>query len=1441
MIFASKLKVLKQLTMDNIMRSNKITLYNFLFVFLMFSPTLFAGSKVLDYNVTLNGVTWDVTNNRTTFTYLVVGDGSGKDLSHWVIALCNNHTGVTGSPSPTAIGTDPTTQLYGFKWDCGQKIGQSKVYTLVVPGIWDTAQVQIAAKAGQNIDYGTVTGPACTAYNPKASVGDRVWLDTDKDGIQDAGESGVSGVTVKLYDCNNNLIATTTTNSSGNYLFNNLAPGDYYLKFEPSSNYVFTTANAGSDDLKDSDVNESTGKTGCTTLSPKENDLSWDAGLKTVPVPTGKVGNRVWNDLNFNGIQDDGEPGIANVTVKLYTCAGTLLSTKVTNSSGNYLFDGLATGSYYLEFVKPNGFVFTTKDAGSDDEKDSDANPADGKTACFNLLTGNEDETRDAGLYDPLTMKASLGNLFWKDINANGLQDNNEPGISGATVKLLNCSLNQVATTTTNSNGIYSFTNLTPGDYVVEFTLPSGYVFSPSNRGSDDNKDSDVDPGTGRTVCITLAPGQTDLTWDAGAYVPVTCATDWSGTLGPDSAICLYTPQWITITGSVSLLPPNTRAQLQLSWRVVKPSNVNNCPPGFDPCTQDHYSQKWIYGDTTFTMQAWWPGISPTDTLVEIHYGMNILDCDGNPIKNGIGRDLYWYPWVCPPPNSPDADLSLIKSVSNPTPQNGETIQYTIVLNNAGPGTATGIKVSDVLPAGIVYVSSSPTVGSFDSNTNLWTVASLAANASATLVINARVNINLMNSLSFDLGVAKNYNLFVLNDYTAPSSDTEGKVAVGNDCRIGNYSVGDRLQNSNGTEDVLVVGHNLYFTSGRVYNGNVVYGNYAEVTPYLATITEGALRKDTVIDFPAASAYLLNLSSQFAAYGTNGSAGLQYGKLSLVGSNPSLNVFKIWADTLSMANDFEISVPNGASALVNIFGSYANWKGGLNVYGTPYSNVLYNFVEADSITISNIDVRGSILAPRSDVNFISGVQNGQMVAKNAKGKGQYNLVLFRGNIPVDTTVVNTAEVVAVVQNDPDSHPNNHNKNEDDMSSASIVINREVNNTTGSSYNWQQVSTVGFNQIILTMVTDQNGNLLAGTFGGGIYRSTNGGAEWSLINSNMLSVYVWSLISVPGGKIYAGTESGIYATTDNGNTWSVAGLSNRDVRALLLGNGGTIYAGVWGSGIYYTDDFGSSWTEFSTGLTDLAVHALAKNSNGDIYAGTMGGGVHKLSIGSGAWIHLNSNPVSRFIWSLTVDGNGVVYAGTYGDGVIRSEDAGASWQRISRGMTASHIYAIGHDAMNNIFASAWGSGVYMLPVVVFRGLPDFWMDFGLSGKNISSIAVNSSTNEVIAGTDAGDIYKTDIILSAKENSTVPTEFKLFQNYPNPFNPATVIEFTLPSVQDVKLVVYNILGQQIQVLNNGQLKPGYHKFTFDGRNLASGVYFYRLVAGQFTEVKKMILQK
>ena len=91
------------------------------------------------------------------------------------------------------------------------------------------------------------------------------------------------------------------------------------------------------------------------------------------------------------------------------------------------------------------------------------------------------------------------------------------------------------------------------------------------------------------------------------------------------------------------------------------------------------------------------------------------------------------------------------------------------------------------------------------------------------------------------------------------------------------------------------------------------------------------------------------------------------------------------------------------------------------------------------------------------------------------------------------------------------------------------------------------------------------------------------------------------------------------------------------------------------------------------------------------------------------------------------------------------------------------------------------------------------------------------------------------------SNIPKVYSLEQNYPNPFNPSTTINFSIGQVTNVKLRVYNILGQQVMTLVDTRMTPGPHSVVFDAAKLASGVYFYRLDAGDFMSVKKMLLLK
>ncbi|MCU7813685.1 MAG: carboxypeptidase regulatory-like domain-containing protein [Candidatus Thiodiazotropha sp. (ex Rostrolucina anterorostrata)] len=353
-----------------------------------------------------------------------------------------------------------------------------------------------------------------------ASLGDYVWVDTNEDGQQNDGNTGLNGVTVNLKDSNGDIVATTVTadDSNGNagyYLFDGLIPGDYSVGFVKPAGYDFTTQDQGGD-ASDSDANQAIGMTATTTLTSGENDLSWDAGLVQVKA---SLGDRVWEDTDADGVQDNGENGIPDVTVRLYTClsdgsTGALVTTTTTDTNGNYLFPDLAPGTYKVEFVAPNGYVYSTQDA-TVDSADSDAD-ANGLTGCYTLDPGEHDTSADAGLYQT----ASLGDYVWVDTNEDGQQNDGNTGLNGVTVNLKDSNGDIVATTVTaddsNGNaGYYLFDGLIPGDYSVGFVKPAGYDFTTQDQGGDAS-DSDANQATGMTATTTLTSGENDLSWDAG-------------------------------------------------------------------------------------------------------------------------------------------------------------------------------------------------------------------------------------------------------------------------------------------------------------------------------------------------------------------------------------------------------------------------------------------------------------------------------------------------------------------------------------------------------------------------------------------------------------------------------------------------------------------------------------------------------------------------------------------------------------------------------------------------------------------------------------------------------------------------------------------------------------------------------------------------------------
>ena len=239
-------------------------------------------------------------------------------------------------------------------------------------------------------------------------------------------------------------------------------------------------------------------------------------------IVVGGLGDTVWKDLDGDGIQDPGEPGVPGVIATLTDCGGNVLQTTTTDAAGFYFFNNLIPGDYQVRFDISNlpvGCAFTFQNQGADDEADSDVDLS-GLGPCTNITGGEFDSTYDAGLL----ILAAIGDFVWHDLNGDGVQGSGEPGIPGVQVNLYKGDGTFVGTTFTNANGYYLFDFLYPGNYYLEFVDPSGFERTFANIGGD-AADSDIDGsnGPGTTATTYLAPGERDMTWDAGYYkcVPI--------------------------------------------------------------------------------------------------------------------------------------------------------------------------------------------------------------------------------------------------------------------------------------------------------------------------------------------------------------------------------------------------------------------------------------------------------------------------------------------------------------------------------------------------------------------------------------------------------------------------------------------------------------------------------------------------------------------------------------------------------------------------------------------------------------------------------------------------------------------------------------------------------------------------------------------------------
>lgn len=364
-----------------------------------------------------------------------------------------------------------------------------------IPAGWTSSTT-----AGGNVSNGGNTqtftiqsgdAPITTAdfgYVAAATIGDLVWHDLNADGISNDGALsvvGLAGVTVELRDGVGTVVDSDVTDANGAYLLT-AAPGAYDVVVLASS--IPNGAGSGSQ------MTATTSSSIPVTLTSNEHRLDADFGFST----TASIGDTIFDDLNGDGVQQVGEPGVPGVIVELFDGVTTI--SQMTGPNGDYSFEGLAPGDYSVSVDAtslPSGAYATT-------------------TTSPVLVTLVSDEVRD-DIDLGFTVPGILSGEIFVDSDGDATQTGESNIVVDIDVDLLD-DLGNVIDTVTTVGGAYTFTNVRPGDYTIRPSIPAGSVLTVPNAGNDDAIDSDIDPSTRESTVVEMTSGATIVDVDAGIY-----------------------------------------------------------------------------------------------------------------------------------------------------------------------------------------------------------------------------------------------------------------------------------------------------------------------------------------------------------------------------------------------------------------------------------------------------------------------------------------------------------------------------------------------------------------------------------------------------------------------------------------------------------------------------------------------------------------------------------------------------------------------------------------------------------------------------------------------------------------------------------------------------------------------------------------------------------
>lgn len=282
---------------------------------------------------------------------------------------------------------------------------------------------------------------------------------------------------------------------------------------------------------------------------------------------------------------------------------------------------------------------------------------------------------------------------------------------------------------------------------------------------------------------------------------------------------------------------------------------------------------------------------------------------------------------------------------------------------------------------------------------------------------------------------------------------------------------------------------------------------------------------------------------------------------------------------------------------------------------------------------------------------------------------------------------------------------------------------------------------------LAMDPSNSQTIYAGTGGGGVFKSLNGGGSWSPANVGLNGGHIRALAIDPdnGQTIYAGTDGGVVSkSSDGGGTWSPTGAlgSSNRVAALAIdrNNSQTIYAGTSWSGLFKSSNAGGTWN--LSGVAPFGVYSVVidPGNSQTVYAGT-DSGLYQSGDGGSSWAIVNSGFPSPYplVFSLVIDPNNsqIVYAALWGDGVYKSTNSGANW--VYMGMSGNYIRSLAIDASNSqvIYAATDNGGVHQSLNGGGTWSP---VNSGLFNLAAQALAIDPNGQALYAGTYGGSVFK-----------------------------------------------------------------------------------------------------